>query len=341
MLTLDVFNQDAFSATSLTAAVDKIDYVPGLLGQIPNLFVPDPVRTEDIWIEERSTGAVILQTTPRGVPPHHTGGDTRTARNFKTVRVADSSRITASELQNIRPFGRGQDELMTLQIEIARRQQKMKRNMDLTMENLRLGAVTGTVLDADGSTIVAWATALGQTIPTEIDFDLDNATPAEGTVRKNCTTVVRSIRKGLKGAMAPRIVGICGDTFWDQLTSHPEVVKTFQNWAAATDLRNGHGAAWSMFKYGDIEFINYRGTDDDTTLTVGTTKCKFFPVGSDIFRWAMSPGERFEFVNTLGQEFYSYVVMDKDRNSWADVEMYSYLLPVCTMPQALHRARNT
>jgi hypothetical protein len=28
-------------------------------------------------------------------------------------------------------------------------------------------------------------------------------------------------------------------------------------------------------------------------------------------------------------------VLDKDRNSWADVEMYSYPLPVCTMPQAL------
>jgi hypothetical protein len=31
--------------------------------------VPEPVRTKAIWIEERETGVVILQTTPRGTAP--------------------------------------------------------------------------------------------------------------------------------------------------------------------------------------------------------------------------------------------------------------------------------
>jgi hypothetical protein len=43
MLTMDVFKQDAFSATSLTAAVDKVGYVPGFLGLLPDLFVPPPL----------------------------------------------------------------------------------------------------------------------------------------------------------------------------------------------------------------------------------------------------------------------------------------------------------
>ena len=45
--------------------------------------------------------------------------------------------------------------------------------------------------------------------------------------------------------------------------------------------------------------------------------------------------ERFEFVNTPGQETYSWIVADRDRDSWADVEQYSYPLHVCLMPQAL------
>lgn len=338
---MSVFSADPFTATSLTAAIDKMDYVPGLLGSIPNLFVPDPVRTEEIWIEERSTGAVILQTSPRGAPPHQVGGDKRAARAFKTVRIADASRVTASELLAIRRFGSELD-VKDVQIEVARRQFKIKQNFDLTWENLRMGAILGKTSDADGSTIYDWEAELGQTIPVEIDFDLDNATPAEGAVRKKCTAVRRTMQKNLKGVgVAQRIVGICGDAFWDDLTSHPEVVKTFTNWAAAADLRSGHGMEWSMFRYGEIDFINYRGTDDDTTLTVGTDKCKFFPVGAGIFRWAMSPGERFEHLGTLGKETYSAIVLDKDRNSWADVEVYSYPLPVCTMPQALHRARRT
>ena len=133
---------------------------------------------------------------------------------------------------------------------------------------------------------------------------------------------------------------MCGDAFWDP-TSHPEVVKTYYNWAAAADLRNGHGQEWSSFRYGEITFVNYRGTDDGSTLGVGTDKCKFFPLGAGIFRWAMSPGEQFDHLGTLGQDTYSSMVIDRDRNSWADVEAYSYPLPVCTMPQALYQARRT
>lgn len=339
-LSLDVFNQDAFTAISLSAAVDKIDYVPNFLDAMPGLFETDSVRTEEIWIEERSTGAVVLQTSPRGTPPRNEGPDIRLARSFKTRRIADASRITANELQNIRAFGTA-DQLMSLQIEIARRQQKIKRNLALTWENLKLGAVQGIVNDADGTLIYNWATEFNQSIPAEINFDLENANPASGAVRKQCTQVVRSIRRGLKGKPFFRIVGLCGDAFWDDFTAHPEVRETYKNWAAAADLRNDVGAAWSGFRYGEINFFNYRGTDDNSTVAVPTTKCKFFPVGSGIFRWAQSPGESFEFVNTPGQLVYSRIVLDKDRNAWADVEEYSYPLPVCTMPQALAAGKNT
>lgn len=342
MLTMDVFKQDAFSATTLSAAVDKFDYVPEFLGTVPGLFVPDPVRTTTIMIEERTTGAVIIPFSSRGTAPHQTGGDQRKIRHFDTLRVGDASRITASELLGIRGFA-SEINLKTLQEEVARRQLKIKRNFKLTLEYHRFNCVTGAVVkNADGTTMYDWADEFGQTIPTEVDFDLDNASPAEGAVRKKCTAVRRSMQVGLKGVGSARnIVGICGDAFWDDLTSHPEVVKTYLNWAAAADLRNGHGKEWSMFRYGEIDFVNYRGTDDGSTLGVGTNLCKFFPVGADIFRWAMSPGEKFEHVGTLGQEWYSQIVTDKDRDAWSDVEVFTYPLPVCTMPQALHRARRT
>lgn len=343
MLTMDVFKQDAFSATTLSASVDKIDYVPEFLGALPNLFVPDPVRTTSIMIEERTTGAVILPFSPRGSAPHQTGGDKRKIRQFETLRVADASRITASELLNIRAFG-SEVSVKSLQEEVGRRQYKIKQNnFALTFEFHRFNCVTGAkVLNSDGSTMYDWATEFSQSIPSEVDFDLDNASPAEGAVRKKCTAARRSIQKGLKGVGTAReIIGLCGDAFWDDLTSHPEVVKTYLNWAAAADLRNGHGKEWSTFRYGEITFVNYRCTDDGTTLGVGTDKCKFFPVGAGIFRWAMSPGESFEHLGSLGQETYSQIVTDKDRNQWADVEVYSYPLPVCTMPAALYQARRT
>jgi hypothetical protein len=326
----------------MSAAVDKIDYVPQYLSGLPGLFVPDPVRTEQIWIEERSTGAVILPFSPRGAAPHQTGGDRRAARSFRTLRYGDASRITASELLAIRAWN-SEVALKDLQTEVARRQFKIKQNMALTKEFHLLNCVTeAKVKDADGTVMYDWANEFQQAIPAEMDFDLDNANPATRAIFKKCKAVRRSIQIGLKGVgIARDIIGLCGDAFWDDLTGSSEVEKSYLNWTAAADLRNDVGGEWQTFRYGQILFVNYRSTDDGTTLGIDTNKCKFFPVGADIFRLAYSPGERFEHLGQLGQETYSAMVLDDKRNSWADVEVYSYPLPVCTMPQALYSAKRT
>lgn len=340
MATMDIFTSDAFSSTSLTAALDKLGYVPGFLRSLPGLYVPAPVRTESIFIEERENAPALIQTSQRGEAPPNRVGEKRKARGFTTVRVAQQSRITAAELQNIRAFG-SETELAQVQVEVARRQILMRRDFELTFENMFLGMVQGLAVDADASTIYDWATEFGQTIPAEVDFDLDNASPAEGAVRKKCTAAVRSITRALKGmgGNQVRVVALCGDNFWDDLTATKEVRETYLNTMAATELREGN--AFEQFTYGGVTFVNYRGTDDGTTVAVGTDKAKFFPVNAGIFQMALSPGESFDFVNTLGLEMYSWIVPDRDRNSFVDVEMYSYPLPVCTMPSALYRARRT
>lgn len=344
MLTMDVFKQDAFSATSLSAAVDKIGYVPNFLDTI-GAFTPPPLgqpRTPDIWIESRGTEAALIQTSNRGATPAQKGGDDagRNAKNFRTVRLAQASRITPDLLQSIRLFG-SETELKQLQTEIARRQFLIRRDFELTLENMRLGAVQGLLADADGSTLYNWATEFSQNIPTEVDFDLDNASPASGILRTRCTTAVRSITRGLKGlgGNAVKIWAICGDEFWDLLIAHPEVRATYLSYAAAAALRDP--VAWEVFNFGGITWTNYRGTDDTTTVAVGSTKAKFFPTGAGIFQMAFAPAERFGFVNTPGQQNYSWIVLDDDRDMFADVEMYSYPLAVCTMPQALYRAKMT
>jgi hypothetical protein len=138
---MDVFSQDAFRAISLSAAIDKLDYVPDFLDSLPGLFVPDPVRTELIWIDDRAFSPVILPFSPRGAPPHQTGGDKATARPFGTLRFGDASRITSSELLAIRAFGT-EFQLKDLQIETARRQMKLKQNFALTREYHKFNCVT-------------------------------------------------------------------------------------------------------------------------------------------------------------------------------------------------------
>jgi hypothetical protein len=337
---MDVFNQDAFSATSLTAAVDKVGHVPTLLGDL-GVFVPPPLgqpNTTHVWIESRGTEAALIQTSARGSEPKQKGGDdnAREARPFATRRLAQASRITASELQNIRAFGSA-TELEALQTQVARRQALIQRDFDLTLENMRLSCVLGAWKDADGTTLIDWEAAFGQTIPTEVTWTL-SASTGDGATRTACATAARSIIRGLKGLGGPttRIVALCSDTFWDKLVASKEVRETYLASVAASDLRTP--TAWETFNYGGVTFINYRGTDDNSTVAITAGAAKFFPVGAGIFQMAFAPAERFEFVNTPGQSAYSWMITDPLRNAWADVEMYSYPLAVCTMPQALYRA---
>ncbi|MGE0253496.1 MAG: major capsid protein, partial [Alphaproteobacteria bacterium] len=124
------------------------------------------------------------------------------------------------------------------------------------------------------------------------------------------------------------------------------VRSTYQNWAAAAELRQN--AEFESFPYGGIVFHNYQGTDDfDDAGTEGTemfgipsTKAKFFPVGAPgVFEAAWSPGESFDFANTPGLPMYGMIVRDLQRNQWAQPEVYSYPLFMCTRPAMLQRAK--
>lgn len=91
-----------------------------------------------------------------------------------------------------------------------------------------------------------------------------------------------------------------------------------------------------------MSFINYRGTDDGTTLAVGANEAKFFPIGArDVFQHVMGPGETFDTVNTPGRPFYAMTIPDEKRNAFVEHEVYSYPAMVCTRPKMLLRAKRS
>ena len=342
MATLDIFKQNAFSLVSMLQAVDSVDHQPQRLGEM-GIFTPNPVRTGSVSIEGRDGVLGLIQTSERGAPLAARKNEKRNIRDFRTTRIAKADRINSSELADIRAFG-SESELQQVQNEVARRlvgPAGLQSEIELTLENMRLGSVLGVVKDADGSTIYDWFSEFGVTQATEIDFDLDNASPASGAVRKKCAQVVRQMMKAAKGVWNPatRVYCLCGDAFWDDLTAHQEVRETYLNTQEASDLRNG--TVYEMFTYGGITFENYRGTDDGS-MGIAADEAKFFPVNAPgSFLEVFSPGEQFSHLGQLGQRLYPIIVPDRDRDMYADIEAYSYPLHVCTRPAMLQRARRT
>lgn len=342
MATMDVFAGTGFTLLELTYALNKIPYQPGFLGSL-NIFEPRPVRTDHFAVEEKNGTLALVPTSVRGSPLEQRANEFRKIRRFDTVRLAKGDRLSASEIQGIRAFGT-ESEFQSVQSETMERLIRLRADIELTHEYMRLGAIFGDVLNSAGTSIYNWFTEFDISQAGEVDFDLDNGSPASGIIRTKCSGIIRAMHRASLGGWVDgrtSVVGLCGDTFFDQLVAHPEVRATYLNQVGAAELRQG--VAFQEVNYGGIRFINYRGTDDDSTVSVGTLKCKFFPVGGNgVFQHAMSPGESFELVNTPGQPFYAISVPDPTvRNAYVDLEVYSYPMFVCTRPGMLQRAKNT
>ena len=317
MAHMNLFTSPAFQMAELTDTVNKVPYLPTRIRSM-NLFAERRVRTPYMTVEEKSGTLNIIQTSARGEPidrNKHVGK--RILRQFQTSRIVDSASITADEVQSIRAFG-SESELMQVQAEMADRINGPTgaiRNFELTWEHQQLGAIQGIVLDADGSILYNWFDEFGISQAAEIDFDLDNASPASGAVRKKCNQVIRQMMRAAQGAWVDgqtSIRAICGDDFWDLLTQHEEVRSTYLATVQAADLR-GNAMPFEQFSYGGITWENYRGTDDNSTVAIGTSVAKFFPVNAPgAFVSGYSPGEFFGRVNRPGQPLIARTIIVPD-----------------------------
>ncbi|WP_449395579.1 major capsid protein [Devosia riboflavina] len=341
MASMDIFNGSAFSMTSLTGAVSKIGYKPQLLGDL-GIFEPMPVRTRTVFVDRREGKLTLIPSSPVGAPPKELVVDPRNAVPLKTTRLAEGFTLYAEEIQGIRAFGT-ETEFAQVQTEYLRRMASVRDDMELTHEYHRLGALQGLLLDADGSTVIYnYFTEFGVNQPAAIDFDLDNASPVPGAVRNKCAEVIRGMQRSAGGAFTPAttVHALVGDAFYDALIRHPEVEKTYLNWAAAADLRGDR--SFQSFTFGGITWHNYRGTDDNSTVAIATDEAKFFPVGArDVFKKAMAPAEFGPYVNTLGQDTYAMNIPDRDRQAWTRGELYSYPLYFVQRPDVLRRGVRT
>ncbi len=335
----DVFNENAWGMIEFhEEVVERVDFKPQLLGSL-GLFEPIYSRSRTIAVADRAGTLTLIPTSENGAPPEELIPRGAKIRKFDAVRLAKGSTIYAIELAGVLalPF-----EMQTKEIseEVADRTGNILDDLELTWEHMRFGAVQGRVLDADGTTVIIdWYDEFWIAEPAEINFALDVETT---DVRKKCRDLKRAMQRAAKGVWTPatKVGALVGDTFFDLLVNHKQIKETKLGTERAPTLENIAG--YSSIEIEDIVFINYRGTNDGTTISIGSEKARFFPMNArGAFKVGWAPASEFKpYVNQRGREYYGLILEDKSgRDEWDRVEIYSYPLFVCTRPEMLLRGK--
>lgn len=336
MLT-DIFSDDAFSLVSLTALVNDRDYVPGRAGELAFAGVAEGVNTLSVAIEKTAVGLSLIQTTPRNAPAPKEERDKGNIRNVGIPQIKIEDTIQASEVVGVRELG-STDQLRTAQTVVNRQLAKMNSRMDLTLEHHRLGALQGSILDADGAELTNLFSLFGVSQVAEFDFELDDPTT---DVRNKCAAVIRAGKANAKTVIpaTANMWALCSDGFFDSLISHASVKGVYDGWAAA-ERRLGGSYVHGVFEFGGIFFENYQGTDDGSTVAIEANKAKFFWTGvPGMYAEYYAPADFMETVNTIGLPRYAKQAVDTRFQRFVEVHLQANPLPLCLRPKTLMKAK--
>ena len=257
MATMDIFEGDAFTIVELTRALENIPFKPALLSG-SNLFSPARRASRTVVIESRDGTLSLIPFSERGSAYEQQVPDRREMRAFVCRQFKKQDVLWASEVQSVRDFG-SESATQQVQTEVAYRLRKLRQDAETTFEYHLLNGIQGIVKDPkDNATVVNYFTEFGISPAAEIDFDLDNASPASGALRKRCQALIEGVEESMGGlsAGAVQVRAECGSAFFADLVAHKEVRETYLNTAAAADLR---GRVADEVSFGGITFRRYRG----------------------------------------------------------------------------------
>lgn len=339
---LDIFRNNAFNVIPLSDTITSLKFKPGRIGAM-GLFATASVASTIIGIERKGDMLVLVPPTNRGGPGTTVGRTRRDMLNLSIPHFEINDHVMAEEVSSLRAYG-SETALETVQGMMAERMGVHTQSFEVTEEYARIGAIKGIVTYSDGSTLDLFS-EFGVSQESEIDFDLDNANPTKGILRKQCAGVIRQMAGILDGLPYTGIHSFCGDAFYDQLIMHPEIRETYLQQQEASQLRqgyvdNGAGGSFGSFNFGGITWENYRGAVNGTAF-IDTDKCHLFPTGvPELFKRYYAPADLNETVNTPGRSRYANMYEMPNKKGY-HFDTQTNVLHICKRPKVLIKGKRT
>src|SRR3546814_1473341 len=108
----------------------------------------------------------------------------------------------------------------------------MRNKHAITLEHLRMGALKGEILDADGSVISNLFTEF-QITPQSVNFDLANA---NSEVKGHCYDLLTKIEDALQGEFMTGVHVLCSPEFFRALTTDRKSTRLNSSHSCATRM---------------------------------------------------------------------------------------------------------
>lgn len=332
MASLDIFNNDAFSVQQLSMAMNDMPHTPTRIGDL-GWFTEEGISTTAMSIERQGTTLSLVPAATRGAPGRPVTNDKRKLIPISTIHLPQRGAVMADEVQNLRAFG-SETELESVQTLVNKKLLKMKRNLDVTIEYQRIGAMKGQVLDSDGSSVLLdlWSTfnVVQQTEAMALSTD--------ATKVKLKVVEARRKMEAVLGALMYRSVRVlCSASFFDALVSHPAVTKAYDLWMQGQFYREVQNNVQNQpggFYFANVFWEEYRGNVGGIPF-IADGEAYMVPEGvPDLFVTNYAPADYMETVNTNGLPYYAKQE-PMDFNKGIELESQSNPISICTRPEAI------
>lgn len=339
MATLDIFNDDAFSVSQLTQTIIDIPRVPTQLGD-EGLFREYGIATTSMMIERTGSGLKLVPTAPRGGVGASAGRERRKLIPIAAVHLPQRDIILADEVQNVRAFG-SETEVQGVQRVVRTQLEKLKGNIDLTLEYMRAGALKGKVLDADGVTEL-WDlySIFGMTQQT-IGFNINTAATSVD-LRQKTEDLKRAMQRKLGGRSFTRVRVKCSESWFDKFVGHDKMYAAWEKYQDGAFNREYPG---QNFLFNGVLFQVYSGfvvkANGDEVPFIEANTAYAYPEGvPGMFQIAYAPGDYMSTVNTVGVPYYaSQERLPHDKG--VDLESQSNPIVLNSLPEAVIKLTTT
>lgn len=334
---VDIFSDDAFSATSLTEAINIVPNDYGRLREM-NLFPEEPIPTTTVAVEYANGTLNLLPTRERGAPSSLGMPEKRHARQFGTFHIPHDDFVRADDVQNILARVSSAGALEAVQTLVNRKQITMRRKHAITLEHMRMGALRGEILDSDGSSLLNLFTVFGVT-QHSVDFVLGTATT---DVKAKARSVVSYMEDNLEGEVMTGVHVLASPEWYEKFIGHAKVEEIYkyydgQNNPLRQDVRRGfpfHGLTIEEYR-GSAQYLQEDGTYA-TRRFIPAGEAIAFPVGTmDVFKTYFAPADFMDTVNTLGEQIYVRQAVDPEFQRWVKLHSQSNPLPLVKRPKLL------